>query len=123
MTRLEAADLRGLKKYVEIYELYRNDILKGVYKKGDKLPSKRVAADRHSVSTITIERAYELLDEEGYVRSEEKRGYFVAFDEPGRAVDRKEAKVIESTGTTAGTGGTDVWKDKKHCLLIYMQKP
>ncbi len=113
MTRLEAADLRGLKKYVEIYELYRNDILKGVYKKGDKLPSKRVAADRHSVSTITIERAYELLDEEGYVRSEEKRGYFVAFDEPGRAVDRKEAKVTESTGTAAGTGGTDVWKDKK----------
>lgn len=68
-------------KYLHIYERLRNDITSGVYPRGSKLPSKRDMADSCSVSLITVEHAYELLADEGYITPEEKRGYFVTYDE------------------------------------------
>ena len=44
---------------------------------GEKLPSKRALAANLEVSKITVENAYNQLLEEGYIRSEEKVGYFV----------------------------------------------
>ena len=68
-------------KYIEIYEKMRDDIVSGVYSFGSRLPSKRVSADRFSVSVITIQHAYELLEDEGYITSNERSGYYVSFDE------------------------------------------
>lgn len=68
-------------KYITIYEQVRDDIIDGRYPVGTKLPSKRVMADAMGVSVITIEHAYELLDEEGYILSKEKVGYIVCYDE------------------------------------------
>lgn len=68
-------------KYITIYEEVRNDIIDGRYPVGTKLPSKRVMAEAMGVSVITIEHAYELLDEEGYILSKEKVGYIVCYDE------------------------------------------
>ena len=65
------------KKYYSIYIEIKNKILRGDFASGDKLPSKRVCADRYGVSIITVERAYALLEEEGYIRSRERSGYFV----------------------------------------------
>ena len=44
---------------------------------GEKLPSKRAFAEHLQVSVKTVENTYEQLLLEGYIRSEEKRGYFV----------------------------------------------
>lgn len=66
-------------KYMEIYETLRQNIIEGVYKNGDRLPSKRTLADRFNVSVITAERAYELLIAEGYVTPREKSGYFCEY--------------------------------------------
>lgn len=66
-------------KYLSIYEHVRDDIVSGVYAKNTKLPSKRVMADEYGVSVITIEHAYELLAEEGYILPEEKKGYYVIY--------------------------------------------
>ncbi len=68
------------KKYLEIYENVREDIIQGNYKSGSKLPSKRVMADKMGASLITVEHAYELLIEEGYIAPKEKSGYFITFD-------------------------------------------
>lgn len=69
-----------MSKYIEIYEKIKKDIIDGVFVQGEKLPSKRVCADRYGVSLITCEHAYELLLEEGYAKSVEKKGYYVSFD-------------------------------------------
>ncbi len=66
-----------MKKYYLIYDEIKKGILSGVYSATSKLPSKRVTADKWGVSVITVEKAYALLYEEGYIYSEEKRGYFV----------------------------------------------
>ena len=69
------------KRYLKIYEQVREDIIKGRYPVGSKLPSKRVMADAMGMSVITVEHAYELLAEEGYIVPKEKSGYFVSFDD------------------------------------------
>ena len=66
-------------RYIEIYEDIKRKIVAGVYEYKSKLPSKRVTADNYHVSVITVEHAYELLIEEGYVITEEKKGYFVSY--------------------------------------------
>lgn len=69
------------KKYLTIYKHLKNSILNGEYEPNTKLPSKRVMADRYGCSVITIETAYNLLIDEGYIISKERSGYFVChFD-------------------------------------------
>ena len=69
------------KRYLRIYEQVREDIIKGTYPVGSKLPSKRVMADAMGMSVITVEHAYELLAEEGYIVPRQKSGYYVSFDD------------------------------------------
>ncbi len=69
------------KRYIKIYEQVREDIIEGRYAKGSKLPSKRVMADETGVSIVTVEHAYELLSDEGYITPKEKSGYYVTFDD------------------------------------------
>ena len=73
--------MNGSKRYLQIYEQVKDDIIAGRYKVGAKLPSKRVMAEAMGVSVITIQHAYELLSEEGYIYPKEKSGYFVSFDD------------------------------------------
>ncbi|MDE7306207.1 MAG: PLP-dependent aminotransferase family protein [Clostridia bacterium] len=70
-------DLNAKNKYWSLYSHIRDDILQGRLKRGEKLPSKRSLAENLSVSVITVQNAYEQLLAEGYVRSEERSGYFV----------------------------------------------
>lgn len=65
--------------YVQLYKQVRDDIVSGVYTYNSKIPSKRVIADEVGVSAITVEHAYALLCDEGYVGSKERSGFFVIF--------------------------------------------
>ena len=65
--------------YLQIYIQIRDDITKEIYPYNTKLPSKRVLADNVGVSTITVEHAYALLCDEGYIEARERSGYFVIF--------------------------------------------
>ncbi len=66
-----------MKKYFEIYKEIKNKILTKEYRAGEKLPSKRVTADKYGCSVITVETAYGMLIDEGYVESLQRSGYFV----------------------------------------------
>jgi len=65
------------KKYYSVYTETKNKILSGDFPAGSKLPSKRVSADKHGCSLITVERAYAMLEDEGYISAVERSGYFV----------------------------------------------
>ncbi len=67
----------GVPLYEALYRCIREDILSGKLPAGEKLPSKRALAAHLEVSKVTVEGAYSQLLAEGYLRSEEKRGYFV----------------------------------------------
>jgi len=67
----------GVPLYEALYRCIREDILSGALPAGRKLPSKRALAQNLEVSKITVEAAYNQLLSEGYIRSQEKVGYFV----------------------------------------------
>lgn len=85
--------------YLQLYTQIRNDITNGIFSYGSKLPSKRTMATESGVSTITVEHAYGLLLEEGYIESKERSGYFVAFNTSDGFVPvmLKESKPISKT--------------------------
>lgn len=72
---------KGKFAYMQLYEQMRGDIVKGILPYGRKLPSKRLLAEETGVSVITIEHAYSILCEEGYVESRQRRGYYVIYQE------------------------------------------
>lgn len=65
--------------YLQLYTQVRDDIVNGIYPLNSKLPSKRVIASDADVSTVTVEHAYALLCDEGYIESRERSGFFVIF--------------------------------------------
>ncbi|MBQ2661535.1 MAG: PLP-dependent aminotransferase family protein [Clostridia bacterium] len=65
------------KKYYRLYCDIKTKILNGEYRAEEKLPSKRVMADKSGCSTITVEAAYRLLLDEGYIRAVERSGFYV----------------------------------------------
>lgn len=68
---------KGEPKYYYIYKMVRKDIEMGNLVKNDKLPSKRSLAEHLGVSLITIENAYQMLKDEGYIEPRERSGYYV----------------------------------------------
>ena len=64
--------------YQQLYEAIKSDIISGKLEKDFKLPSKRTLARNYSLSTITIQNAYDQLISEGYITAIEKKGYYVA---------------------------------------------
>lgn len=64
--------------YEQIKKQIQLNILKGVLKEGDPLPSIRQLAKELRVSVITSKKSYEELEREGYIVSSVGRGSFVA---------------------------------------------
>ena len=77
MLTYELEKAPGLPLYEALYRCIREDIRAGRLAPGEKLPSKRALAQHLEVSKVTVEGAYAQLIAEGYLRSEEKVGYFV----------------------------------------------
>jgi GntR family transcriptional regulator / MocR family aminotransferase len=63
--------------YHQIYQYLRTQILSRKIDRNTKLPSVRHLAVQLNVSRNTTQLAYEQLQSEGYIRSENKKGYFV----------------------------------------------
>lgn len=88
MLHLDYRDVRPL--YAQITDKIRQQISGGVLVQGDKLPSVRELAVELSINPNTIQRAYEALEQEGYLRAEAGRGVFAARGADG-AHGRREA--------------------------------
>ena len=71
----------GKAAYLQLYEQLRRDIVSGVLPLGGKLPSKRLLAEETGVSVITVEHAYAILCDEGYIEARQRSGYFVIYRE------------------------------------------
>ena len=70
-----------MKKYEQIYNKYRNDILQGFLKNKQQLPSIRESCQIFKASQTTVEHAYDKLLIEGYITSKPQVGYFVSINQ------------------------------------------
>lgn len=74
---VEPVFLKSLRDHV--YGLVREAILSGRLKSGDKLNERQLAAQL-GISTTPLKEALRVLEAEGLVRSEARRGIYVTFD-------------------------------------------
>ena len=119
----------GVPLYEALYRCIRGDILSGRLQTDEKLPSKRALAEHLEVSKITVEAAYNQLLSEGYIRSQEKVGYFVEAVEQQSALPASVCKPDASAPapvrldlTANGTGHFpfSVWmKLQREVMLDY----
>ena len=107
MEKLEKKSDKPL--YLEIYEYYKNLILLGRMKPGEKLPSIRRCALERQVSKTTIESSYMQLAAEGYIHAVAGSGYYVSevsFEELKRVIpsyqkgEKKEKPLYDFVSST-----------------------
>ncbi|WP_408636692.1 GntR family transcriptional regulator [Paraclostridium bifermentans] len=70
--------------YEQIQNQIQNQILDSTLKQGEGLPSIRNFAKELKVSIITIKRAYEELEKEGFIETVSGRGTFVSMQNKDR---------------------------------------
>ena len=116
----------GVPLYEALYRCIRSDILDGTLEPGTKLPSKRALAENLEVSKITVEAAYNQLLSEGYIRSQEKVGYFVENVErssvktaPAQPVPQAEpAPLLDLTGAGTELFPFSVWSRLQREVML-----
>lgn len=88
--------------YEFLYQSIREDIARGAIACGTKLPSKRVLARHLNIGVATVTAAYDQLITEGFIRSEQRRGYFV--EDVANYRCKSVASQVDSvqSGTAAG---------------------
>lgn len=86
--------------YEQIADYYEMLIIKGVLAPDEKISSVRQLAQELSINPNTIQKAYAVLEKEGYIYTVKGRGNFVSGN-PSSLAERKQ----------------NIWKDKmKECL-------
>ncbi|MGE4352618.1 MAG: GntR family transcriptional regulator [Oscillospiraceae bacterium] len=68
----------GVPIYEQICTQIKRQILSGVLREGEALPSIRLLARELRISVITTKRAYEELERQGYINTLAGKGSFVA---------------------------------------------
>ena len=125
MLTYELKKAPGVPLYEALYRCIRRDILSGKLAAGEKLPSKRALAAHLEVSKITVEAAYNQLLAEGYIRSEEKVGYFAENLQklpspapiPEAAVQHAE-DLIDLTGDSPSHFPFSVWSRLQREVML-----
>ena len=122
----------GVPLYEALYRCIRGDILSGVLRAGEKLPSKRALAANLDVSKITVETAYGQLLAEGYLRTVEKVGYFVEAVERlpvtpeaplAAAIPQEPEPLLDLTGNGPAHFPFSVWSRlQREVMLDYGEK-
>ncbi|HEY4602241.1 MAG TPA: GntR family transcriptional regulator [Cerasibacillus sp.] len=78
--------------YKQIMEHICQDIVRGTYEHGDKLPSVRDFAVQVGVNANTIQRVYQELERDGIVESKRGQGTFITENEERINVLKEEMK-------------------------------
>lgn len=91
---------------VPIYEQIKSQIINQIItdelKSGDAIPSIRTLASDIKISVMTIKKAYDELENEGYIRSVQGKGTFVASknielarENANRKIEKHIEEIIE----------------------------
>jgi len=91
--------------YQQIYDQVKNAILSGELREGDMLPSIRALAKDLRISVITTKRAYEELEQGGYIYTAAGKGCFVSQKSSGMVYEEHLKKIEEHMSEIARLAG------------------
>lgn len=79
--------------YEQIMEQIKSKVMHGELKEDTALPSVRVLAKELKVSALTVKKAYDALEEEGFVNTVHGKGSFVAFANQEMLLEERKKEV------------------------------
>ena len=94
---------KGKAIFESIVSEYKRYIELGVYKDGDRLPSVRSLASDLGINPNTVQKAYSILEDEGYISTLEKKGVYVTFKDNDKSEEllnriKEEVKSLKENG-------------------------
>ena len=79
--------------YEQLMEQIKSDIIQSELKEGEALPSVRTLAGELRISALTVKKAYDKLEEEGFVTTVHGKGTYVSASD--KAIEDDFDKVID----------------------------
>ena len=80
--------------YEQLMEQIKSDIIQSELKEGEALPSVRTLAGELRIRALTVIKAYDKLEEEGFVTTVHGKGTYVSASDKQLALEARQ-KVIE----------------------------
>lgn len=80
--------------YEQLMEQIKSDIIQSELKEGEALPSVRTLAGELRISAFTVKKAYDKLEEEGFVTTVHGKGTYVSASDKQLALEARQ-KAIE----------------------------
>ena len=80
--------------YEQLMEQIKSDIIQSELKEGEALPSVRTLAGELRISALTVKKAYDKLEEEGFVTTVHGKGTSVSASDKQLALEARQ-KAIE----------------------------
>ena len=80
--------------YEQLMEQIKSDIIQSELKEGEALPSVRTLAGELRISALTVKKAYDKLEEEGFVTTVHGTGTYVSASDKQLALEARQ-KAIE----------------------------
>lgn len=111
--------------YEQIMAQIKSQILSGVLKEGDALPSIRLLARELRISVITTKRAYDELEHEGLLHSVAGKGTFVAAANPQLLREEKMRQLedlLQKAVDSAKEHGFSLEELTRILTLIYQEE-
>jgi GntR family transcriptional regulator len=90
-------DIRsGLPIYTQIVNQIQSQLVNGIIKPGDQLPTVRALAQELRVNFNTVARAYRILDEERIISTQQGRGTYITEIPPPEVSERLRRESLEA---------------------------
>lgn len=86
--------------YEQMIEQIKSAIISGELKENEGLPSVRVYANELRISALTVKKAYDKLEEEGFVITVHGKGTYVAATDKQLAIEARR-KAVEDDFASA----------------------
>lgn len=81
--------------YEQLMEQIKSDIIQSVLSEGEALPSVRTLAGELRISALTVKKAYDKLEEEGFVTTVHGKGTYVSASDKQLAAEARRRAVEE----------------------------
>ena len=81
--------------YEQIMDQIKKMIISKELKNGDNLPSVRALAAELKISALTVKKAYDLLEEEGYIATVHGKGSYVKDADPEMMAEQRYRQIEE----------------------------
>ncbi|WP_026506805.1 GntR family transcriptional regulator [Butyrivibrio sp. MC2013] len=92
--------------YEQLMDQVKNEIISGELAEGEALPSVRALSGELRISALTVKKAYDKLEEEGFVVTVHGKGTYVAATDKSLAMEARRKTVEDDFAAAIRKAGS-----------------